>query len=179
MEVFCINKNELLINEEIRDKEVRLIDTDGTTVGIVPIKEARDLAMERKLDLVKIAPQSNPPVCKIMDYGKHVFDLAKKGRESKKKQKTMSLKEVRLTPSIGEHDYGFKLKNALKFLKSGDKLKVSVRFRGREMHYTKAGEDLLNRFAEDVKEFGAADGRPKLEGRNMTLIINSENSDSK
>ena len=159
------------INEEIRDKEVRLIDETGEMIGVVPIKEAQDLATQKNLDLVKIAPQAVPPVCKIMDYGKYLFEQAKKDKEARKNQKTVEVKEIRLSPSIDEHDFGFKMKNASKFLKDGNKVKVSVRFRGREMNYTKLGESVLLRFAENLSEFGAADKGPKLEGKNMSMII--------
>ncbi len=159
------------INEEIRDKEVRLIDDTGAMVGIVSIQEAQALANQKNLDLVKIAPQAVPPVCKIMDYGKYLFDQAKKEKEAKKNQKVIEVKEVRLSPSIDEHDFGFKQKNASKFLKDGNKVKVSVRFRGREMNYTQQGEKVLLRFAEGLAEFGAPDKKPKLEGKNMSMII--------
>lgn len=171
MEVFCINKNELLINEEIRHREVRLIDTDGTMLGIVPIKEALAIANQKNLDLVEIAPKATPPVCKIMDYGKYVFELAKKEKEARKKQKTINVKEIRLTPSIEEHDFNFKLKNAIRFLKDGDKVKVSVRFRGREMNFTSLGEQVLEKFAQAASEYGAPEKKPKLEGRNMTMVL--------
>jgi translation initiation factor IF-3 len=141
-------------------------------IGVVPTREAQALANQKSLDLVKIAPQAAPPVCKIMDYGKYVFELAKKEKEAKKNQKIISLKEVRLTPSIEDHDFSFKLKNAQKFLKEGDKVKVSVRFRGREMNYTALGEKLLEKFANEVAELGTPDKRPKLEGKNMVMIIN-------
>jgi translation initiation factor IF-3 len=169
--VFCINKNELLINEEIRHREVRLIDTDGTMLGIVPIKEALAIANQKNLDLVEIAPKATPPVCKIMDYGKYVFELAKKEKEARKKQKTINVKEIRLTPSIEEHDFNFKLKNAIRFLKDGDKVKVSVRFRGREMNFTSLGEQVLEKFAQAASEYGAPEKKPKLEGRNMTMVL--------
>lgn len=169
--MFCINKNELLINEEIRHREVRLIDTDGTMLGIVPIKEALAIANQKNLDLVEIAPKATPPVCKIMDYGKYVFELAKKEKEARKKQKTINVKEIRLTPSIEEHDFNFKLKNAIRFLKDGDKVKVSVRFRGREMNFTSLGEQVLEKFAQAASEYGAPEKKPKLEGRNMTMVL--------
>ncbi len=166
-----INKNELPINEEIRDKEVRLIDENGDMVGIVGIKEAQAFANQKNLDLVKIAPQAVPPVCKVMDYGKYLFDQAKKEKEARKNQKVVEIKEIRLSPSIDEHDFGFKLKNASKFLKEGNKVKVSVRFRGREMNYTQQGEKVLLKFAEGLSEFGAPDKKPKLEGKNMSMIV--------
>ncbi|MCX8129131.1 MAG: translation initiation factor IF-3 [Clostridia bacterium] len=161
-----------MINEEIRDKEIRLIDADGSMLGVMPSKEAQKLANSKNLDLVKIAPQANPPVCRIMDYGKYMFELAKKEKEARKNQKIISIKEVRISPSIEEHDFGFKLKNAYKFLKDGDKVKVSVKFRGREMNYTKLGEEVLEKFAEGVKEVGVVEKKPKLEGKSMVMIIN-------
>ena len=161
-----------MINEEIRDAEVRLIDSDGTMLGIVSSKEAQNLALNKNLDLVKIAPLAQPPVCKIMDYGKHLFEMSKREKEARKNQKVISLKEIWLKPAIEEHDFSFKVKNAAKFLKDGDKVKVSVRFRGREMNYTSAGIGILDRFAEIVKELGTVEKRPKLEGRSMTMIIN-------
>lgn len=161
-----------MINEEIRDKEIRLIDADGSMLGIVSAKDAQKLANSKNLDLVKIAPQGAPPVCKIMDYGKYMFELAKKEKEARKNQKVISLKEVRISPSIEEHDFGFKVKNAYKFLEDGDKVKVSVKFRGREMNYTKLGEEVLGKFAEAVQEVGTVERRPKLEGRSMTMMLN-------
>lgn len=171
-EVSIISKNELMINEEIRDKEVRLIDADGSMLGIQPIKEAQKLANSKNLDLVKIAPQAEPPVCKIMDYGKYMFELAKKEKEARKNQKIISIKEVRVSPSIEDHDFDFKVKNAYKFLKDGDKVKVSVKFRGREMHYTSIGQEILEKFAEEVKEVGVVEKKPKLEGKSMIMILN-------
>ncbi len=170
--MFSINKNELMINEQIRDKEVRLIDADGTMLGIMTSKDAQVLANSKSLDLVKIAPQAVPPVCRIMDYGKYMFELAKKEKEARKNQKVVSIKEVRLSASIEDHDFEFKVKNAVKFLKDGDKVKVSVKFRGREMNYTALGEQVLEKFAEAVKEVGTLEKKPKLEGRNMLMIIN-------
>ncbi len=167
-----ISKNELMINEDIRDKEVRLIDADGTMIGIVAIKEAQKLASSQNLDLVKIAPQGVPPVCKIMDYGKYMFELAKKEKEARKNQKIISIKEVRVSPSIEDHDFEFKVKNAYKFLKDGDKVKVSVKFRGREMHYTSIGNEILGKFEEAVKDVGIVEKRPKLEGKSMIMILN-------
>jgi len=170
--VSVISKNELLINEEIRDKEVRLIDTDGTMLGIMSTKEAQKIANSKNLDLVKIAPQALPPVCKIMDYGKYMFELAKKEKEARKNQKIINIKEVRVSPSIEEHDFEFKVKNAYKFLKDGDKVKVSVKFRGREMHYTSIGNEILDKFAEAVKDVGVVEKKPKLEGKSMIMILN-------
>lgn len=166
------SKNELMINEEIRDKEVRLIDSDGTMLGIMPAKEALKIAVSKNLDLVKIAPQAVPPVCKIMDYGKYMFELAKKEKEARKNQRVITMKEVWIKPNIEEHDFAFKSRNAYKFLKDGDKVKVSVRFRGREMNYTSLGEEVLNKFAEAVKDVGTVEKKPKLEGRSMIMILN-------
>lgn len=161
-----------MINEEIRDKEVRLIDTDGTMLGIQPVKDAQKLANSKNLDLVKIAPQANPPVCKIMDYGKYMFELQKKEKEARKNQKIINIKEVWLKPTIDDHDFNFKAKNALRFLKDGAKVKVGVRFRGREMSYTSLGAEVLKKFADFVEEAGMVERRPKLEGRSMTMILN-------
>ncbi|MDF2522542.1 MAG: translation initiation factor [Clostridiales bacterium] len=167
-----ISKNELMINEEIRDKEVRLIDADGSMLGVMPIKEAQKVASLKNLDLVKIAPQAAPPVCRVMDYGKYMFELAKKEKEARKNQKIISLKEVRLSPSIEDHDFETKLKNAYKFLKDGDKVKVSVKFRGREMNHTSLGSEVLEKFAEGIKDVGVVEKRPKLEGKNMIMFVN-------
>lgn len=161
-----------MINEEIRDKELRVIDADGSMLGIMAAKDAQKLANQKNLDLVKIAPQATPPVCRIMDYGKYMFELSKKEKEARKNQKVISIKEVRLTPSIEDHDFEFKLKNAYKFLEDGDKVKVSVKFRGREMNHTSLGAEVLEKFAEGIKEVGIVDKKPKLEGKSMVMIIN-------
>ena len=161
-----------MINEEIRDKEIRLIEADGSMVGVISIKDAQKLANSKNLDLVKIAPQAVPPVCRIMDYGKYMFELAKKEKEARKNQKVIILKEVRITPSIEEHDFDFKVKNAYKFLQDGDKVKVSVKFRGREMNYTALGAEALNKFAEAIKDVGVVEKKPKLEGKSMIMILN-------
>ena len=160
-----------MINEEIRDKEVRLIGADGEQLGIVAIGEAQRLADEKNLDLVKIAPQAQPPVCKIMDYGKHKFEIAKREKENRKNQKVSNVKEVRLTPNIDDHDFNTKLNQAVKFLKGGDKVKVSVRFRGREITHSSIGRDLLVRFREGADEVGTSDSDIKLEGRNMAMVL--------
>ena len=161
-----------MINEEIRDKEVRVIDSDGSMLGIMTAKDAQKLANSKNLDLVKIAPQAAPPVCRVMDYGKYMFETAKKEKEAKKNQKIISIKEVWIKPSIEEHDFSFKAKNAYKFLQDGDKVKVSVRFRGREMNYTSLGEQVLNKFADAVAEVGTVERKPKLEGKSMIMILN-------
>lgn len=160
-----------MINEEIRDKEVRLIGAGGEQFGIVAIGEAQRLADEKNLDLVKIAPQAQPPVCKIMDYGKHKFEIAKREKENRKNQKVSNVKEVRLTPNIDDHDFNTKLNQAVKFLKGGDKVKVSVRFRGREITHSSIGRDLLVRFREGADEVGTSDSDIKLEGRNMAMVL--------
>lgn len=161
-----------MTNEEIRDKEVRLIDSDGAMLGIFPIAEAQSMANKKELDLVKIVPHAEPPVCKIMDYGKHIFEMGKREKEARKNQRVMNIKEVRLSPSIESHDFQFKLKNAIRFLKSGDKVKVTLKFRGREMSYTALGEEILLKFADGVSEVGVIDKAPKLEGKSMVMFVN-------
>lgn len=160
-----------MINEEIRDKEVRLIGPDGGQLGVVSSKEAQRMADEHNLDLVKIAPQAKPPVCRIMDYGKHKFEIAKREKEAKKNQKVINIKEVRLSPNIDEHDFNTKVNQGIKFLKSGDKVKVSVRFRGREITHTAMGKDLLLRVQSVMEEYGTVDKGIKLEGRSMAMFI--------
>ncbi len=168
---FRISGMDHQLNEEIRDKEVRLVDTDGTQLGILSSREALELAEKKSLDLVKIAPQANPPVCKIMDYGKFRFEQAKKEKEARKNQHIVDIKELRLSPGIDVHDFDVKLRNALRFLQDGDKVKVAVRFRGREMAHTSIGQELLKRFAEGCAEFGTLEKAPKLEGRSMLMFI--------
>ena len=162
---------ENLINEEIRDKELRVIDADGTMVGIMSLEDALNLANERKLDLVNISPNANPPVCKILDYGKYRYELQKREKEAKKKQKTMEVKEIRLSTFIEEHDINVKANTALKFLKAGDKVKVSLRFRGREKDYAAKGLDVMNKFAEVVAEVGNVEKKPELEGRSLIMVV--------
>ncbi|WP_231969060.1 translation initiation factor IF-3 [Thermoanaerobacterium sp. RBIITD] len=166
---------ELQVNEEIRDKEVRLIDQDGNQLGLMSAKEAYKIAMERHIDLVKIAPQANPPVCKLMDFGKYRYEQSKKEKESKKKQKVINIKEIRMTPAIEEHDFGVKLKSAMKFLKDGNKVKVTIRFRGREAAHTTLAEELLNKFAKNIEEFGVVEKTPNMEGRNLMMVIAPKN----
>ena len=167
----CTISKENLINEEIRAKEVRVIDTDGTMLGIMSTKEALDLAGEKKLDLVNISPNANPPVCKILDYGKYRYELQKKEKEAKKKQKTTQVKEIRLSTFIEEHDVKVKANTAAKFLKDGDKVKVSLRFRGRERDYVSKGMDVMNTFAECVTEVGVVEKKPVFEGRSLTMVL--------
>lgn len=170
MEVFYI-KQELPINNQIRLKEVQLIDNEGKKLGVMDTRKALDIASEKNLDLVLVAPNGNPPVCKIMNYGKYKFEQAKKEKESKKKQKTFEVKEIRVTPNIDNHDFQFKSKNARKFLEAGNKVKVTVRFRGREVNNVKAGEMILNRFIEDLSDISSPEKKPILEGKNMFVIL--------
>lgn len=170
LEVLHISK-ELLINEEIRDKEVRVIDADGSQLGILSVKEAQKIAIDKNLDLVKIAPQATPPVCRIMDYGKYRFEQAKREKEARKNQKIIDIKEVRLSLNIDTHDFETKANHAVKFLKSGDKVKVSVRFRGREMAHPELGTALLKRFADICAEVSNVEKQPKMEGRSMALFL--------
>lgn len=170
-EVFFINKNQIQINSAIRDKEVRLIDVDGSMLGIMSAKEAQLKANERELDLVKISPNANPPVCKIMDYGKYLYERNKKDKEAKKKQAVIDVKEVRLSAKIEEHDFNFKAKNAIRFLEDGDKVKISIRFRGREIAYADLGHEVLKRFADTVKEYGKVEKPPVMEGRTLSMIL--------
>jgi len=168
--VFYI-KQELPINRQIRAKEIQLIGDNGEKEGILSLEEALEKAEGKDLDLVLVAPQAQPPVCKIMNYGKYKFEQAKKEKEAKKKQKTLELKEIRVTPNIEEHDFGFKSKNARKFLEEGNKVKITVRFRGREVQNSKAGTAVLNKFIEELEDIGVVEKIPKLEGRNMFTIL--------
>ena len=170
MEVFYI-KQELPINGQIRAKEVQLIGDQGEKVGVIPLREALEKAEEKNLDLVLVAPNANPPVCKIMNYGKYKFEQAKKEKEAKKKQKVLEIKELRVTPNIEEHDFGFKSKNARKFLEDGNKVKITVRFRGREVNNSKAGEIVLEKFIDVLSDISVVEKKPKLEGRNMFTIL--------
>lgn len=167
------------INDEIRDKEVRVISDSGEQLGIMSSDEALRIAEERDLDLVKIAPGSNPPVCKIMDYGKYRFEQSKREKEAKKNQHTIEVKEIRMSPSIGENDFNTKLKNGQKFLAGGDRLKVTVRFRGREMAHTNIGEQLLRDFAAKCADLANLDKQPKLEGRNMSIFLSPKPQNKK
>ncbi|PKM93309.1 MAG: translation initiation factor IF-3 [Firmicutes bacterium HGW-Firmicutes-1] len=161
-----------MINEQIRDREVRLIDEEGNQLGIMSAKDAQKLAREKNLDLVKISPKAIPPVCKIIDYGKFRYEQAKKEKEARKKQNIITLKEVRLSPNIEEHDITTKKKQAEKFLKNGDKVKVSVRFRGREMAHTNVGREILLEFAKGLEEISDVEKPPKMEGRSMIMFLN-------
>ena len=162
------------INEQIRDREVRVISADGEQLGIMSAKEALKKAEEKNLDLVKIAPNAKPPVCKIMDYGKYRFEQAKREKEAKKNQKIIEVKEVRLSLNIDTNDFNTKLRNAVKFLGDGNKVKVSVRFRGREMAHPELGATILQKFIDGCAEVGSVDKQPKLEGRSMVVVISSK-----
>ena len=165
------DSKELQINEEIRDKEIRVIGADGSQLGLMSARDAQKLAAEKDLDLVKIAPQAVPPVCKIMDYGKYCFEQAKREKEARKNQHVVDIKEVRLSLNIDTHDFNTKLNNATKFIKHGDKVKVSIRFRGREMGHPEIGLETMNRFAEACAEFASVEKPAKLEGRNMLMFL--------
>lgn len=162
---------ELLINEEIRDREVRVIGADGAQLGIMPTRKALELAEEEELDLVKIVPNAQPPVCKLMDYDKHRFEQSKKEREMRKNQKVISLKEVQLSATIEENDVAIKAKNAIRFLQDGDKVKVSIRFRGRQIAHADIGMKVMQDFVERTKDVCTVERRPLIEGRNMIMIL--------
>ncbi len=176
LEVLTIAKLEHQLNEEIQDKEVRLIGAEGGQLGIVSAEEANRIAEEEGLDLVKISPNAVPPVCKIMDYSKFCFDQKKREKEAKKNQKVVEVKEIRMSPSIDTNDFNTKAKNAMKFLKDGNRVKVSVRFRGREMAHTNLGEKLLMEFVEACSEVANMEKNPKLEGRFMSMFLSPKNS---
>ena len=159
------------LNEDIRDKEVRLIGEDGEQLGILSSEQALEIAEERGLDLVKISPQAVPPVCKLMNYGKFRFEQSKREKEAKKNQHTVEIKEIRMSPGIDVGDFNTKLKNAQKFLSEGNRVKVSVRFRGREMAHTEIGKDLLDQFAASCTEMANLEKNAKLEGRNMSIFL--------
>ena len=167
---------ELQINEEIRDKEVRVIDTDGNQLGVMSIEDALRLAEEKNTDLVKIAPQAKPPVCKIMDYGKYRFEQAKREKEAKKNQRVIEIKEVRLSLNIDTHDFETKVGHAIKFLKGGIRVKVSIRFRGREMAHPENGLVTMSKFADACSEFGTVEKPAKLEGRSMLMFLAAKSS---
>ncbi len=169
-EGIAINK-ELRINEEIRCKEVRLIDDAGEQLGVMAPRDAAKIAAEKNLDLVEIAPNANPPVCRIMDYGKYKYEQSKREKEAKKNQKVISVKEVKLRPNIEDHDFLTKAKNAAKFLAGGDKVKVTIMFRGREITHPELGKELCERFAEELASVAKVEKAAKVEGRNMIMIL--------
>lgn len=168
--MFIISKD-FLLNEEIREKELRVVSDQGEQLGILSSKEALRIAEEKELDLVMISPNAKPPVCKIMDFGKYIYEQQKKDKEAKKKQKVINLKEVRLSPNIEEHDIEIKAANARKFLLAEDKVKVTVRFRGREADYSHTGAKILKVFLSLVEDVCIVEKLPKLEGRNMIMIL--------
>lgn len=168
------SKDNIQINEEIRDKEVRVIMEDGSQLGIMSAKEAFQIATEKNLDLVKIAPQAKPPVCKIMDYGKYRFEQAKREKEAKKNQRVVEIKEIRLSLKIDKHDFETKANQAQKFLKAGNKVKVSIRFRGREMAHPEHGLTTMEEFAVACQEFGVVEKPAKLEGRQMLMFLSAK-----
>ena len=176
MEVLTIAKLDHQLNEEIRDKELRVIGEDGAQLGIMSAEQANALADEQGLDLVKISPNAVPPVCKIMDYSKFCFDQKKREKEAKKNQKVVEIKEIRMSPSIDTNDFNTKVKAAQKFLADGNRVKVSVRFRGREMAHTNLGEKLLIDFANECAEIASMEKNPKLEGRFMAMFLTPKNS---
>ena len=171
MEVLSISKLAHQINEDIRDKEVRLIDEEGEQRGIMPAADALNIAFEKDLDLVKISPGARPPVCKIMDYGKFKFEQSKRDKEAKRNQHVVEIKEIRMSPVIDTNDFNVKLRNGHKFLNEGNRLKVTIRFRGRQMAHTDIGANILKRFAEACEEIATIEKNPKLEGRNMSMFL--------
>ena len=180
LEVLTIAKLDHQLNEEIRDKEVRLIGADGAQLGIVSSAEANAMAEEQGMDLVKISPNAVPPVCKLMDYGKFRFEQTKREKEARKNQHVVEIKEIRMSPSIDVNDFNVKMRNAIKFLSDGNRVKVTVRFRGREMAHTDIGRDLLLKFAEGCTEVATLDKEPKLDGRHMSIFLSAKTAkDSK
>ena len=170
----CTTISELMINERIRDREVRLVSESGEQLGIMSSREALKLAREADLDLVKIAPNAKPPVCKIIDYGKYRYELARKEKEAKKKQKTMEVKEVRLSPNIDTNDLNTKANQARKFITKGDKVKVTRRFRGREMAHVNYSKQILDSFYERLEDIAVVDKNPKMEGRSMVMFLSQK-----
>ena len=171
LEVFHISKQDHQLNEDIRDKEIRVIGANGDQLGIMAPKTALDMAYDLGLDLVKIAPTATPPVCRIMDYGKFRFEQSKKEKEAKKNQHVTEVKEIRMSPGIDIGDFNVKLRNAQKFLSDGNRVKVTVRFRGREMAHTDIGRNLLVKFAEQCQDIANTEKNPKLDGRNMSMFL--------
>ena len=175
----CLEIKELQINEEIREREVRLVDDEGNQLGVVATNQAIDLAISKRLDLVKVAPNAKPPVCRLMDYGKYRYDMEKKEKEARKKQKVINIKELRLTPNIEDHDLNTKANRAIDFVKNGDRVKVAVRFRGREMGHTDLGREVLDKFVDLISEYGVVDKKPKMEGRNLVMFLSEKKDNDK
>ena len=167
----CTTISDLMINEQIRDKEVRLIGEDGEQLGVMPARDALQMAKDAELDLVKIAPTAKPPVCKIIDYGKYRYELARKEKEAKKKQKVIEVKEVRLSPNIDTNDLSTKMGAARKFLEKGDKVKVTLRFRGREMAHVQQSKHILDDFAQMLGDIAVIEKPAKMEGRSMSMVL--------
>ncbi|MFA5384812.1 MAG: translation initiation factor IF-3 [Eubacteriales bacterium] len=159
------------VNEEIKVKEVRMVDSDGNQLGIMSMASALRLAEEKEKDLVEIAPQAKPPVCRLMDYGKYKYEQSKREKEARKKQHIVSIKEIKLRPGIEEHDFLVKASNVVRFLKDGDKVKATIMFRGREIVHPRLGQNILDRLAEHVKEFSTIERHARLEGKNMIMIL--------
>ncbi|MBP7255349.1 MAG: translation initiation factor IF-3 [Negativicutes bacterium] len=170
-EVDHISKDNLKINEEIRAREVRVNSATGESLGIMSLRDALQMAAEQQLDLVEVAPTAKPPVCRIMDFGKYRYEQQKREKEAKKKQKVVTVKEVKLRPNIEQHDFNVKLKNALRFIEDGDKVKVTIMFRGRELSHPDLGRQILIKMAEELKELVVVEREPKLEGKNMIMIL--------
>ncbi len=167
----CNTISDLMINEQIRDREIRLIGENGEQLGIMPAREALKMAEEAELDLVKIAPTAKPPVCKIIDYGKYRYELARKEKEARKKQKVVELKEIRLSPNIDSNDLNTKMNAAKKFLSKGDKVKITLRFRGREMAHMNASRHILDDLAKELSDVAVVEKAPKVEGRSISMVL--------
>lgn len=166
-----ISKETLKINEEIRAREVRVVSSTGDQLGVMATREALRIALEQQLDLVEVAPTARPPVCRIMDFGKFKYEQQKRDKEAKKKQKVVTVKEVKLRPNIEDHDFNVKLKNAQRFLQDGDKVKVTIMFRGRELSHAELGKQVLLKMAQELKDMVIVEREPKLEGKNMIMIL--------
>jgi len=164
----------LRVNEEIRAKEVRVVSPEGEQLGIMSVRDALKIAQDKELDLVEVAPNAKPPVCRIMDYGKYRYEQSKREREARKKQKVIEIKEIRMTPKIESHDFQVKVKAAQKFLKDGDKVKAIIRFRGREIVHAELGKSLLMQLYESVKDHALLEREPKIEGKNMIMILSGK-----
>ncbi|MCL6454402.1 MAG: translation initiation factor IF-3 [Alicyclobacillus sp.] len=166
-----MSKDSFQVNDGIRAREVRVIDEDGSQLGIMSLRDARRIAEEKNLDLVNVAPTAKPPVCRVMDYGKFKYEQSKKEKEARKNQRVIELKEIRMTPNIDEHDFQVKLKNVVKFLSEGDKVKITVRFRGREITHASIGQQLLTKMAQAAGDQAVVERMPRLEGRHMIMIL--------
>ncbi|MCY0875176.1 MAG: translation initiation factor IF-3 [Firmicutes bacterium] len=175
----AISREDVQINDAIRAREVRLIDENNTQMGIVGIRDALRIAVEKDLDLVNVAPTAKPPVCRIMDYGKFKYEQSKKEKDARKNQKVVAIKEIRMTPNIEDHDFDTKVKAAIKFLQEGDKVKAAVRFRGREITHPAIGQAVLEKMVKELEPYGILERSPRLEGRNMIIILNPRQATEK